>query len=157
MSCLETKKKIDLSYVRQPNDYSCVPSTVKMLVDYYIPGNAYSKKNITDFCKTTKHGTLFGDAIKVMEALGFEVWGIKTSKNYTQTAAYISAYISKDTPVWTAYTTECKYSDHMSIITGYDLEKEVFYLHDPMYGKNFKLPMGTLLYCSNEFFTVRPT
>lgn len=157
MSYLAKQNKINVPYRRQGDNNSCVPTTIKMLVDYYIPGNPYSKKDIQYFCKTSKKGTKIEHAFNLLYNYAFEIKKLKKMKKPQTMINRICNYISTDTPIAIGYSTEGKYYDHMSIITGYDLDKSLFYLHDPYYGKNFKMPMGSLIVLTGEYYIIRPT
>lgn len=148
------KKKNNIPFHKQPNDYSCVPTSLKMLLDYYIPGNVYSLDDLSLFCKTNRNGTNIYTAAKVLEAYGLDLYKLRNYKrNRLQLDRFIGL-ITEGYAVLIGYVSDI-HEHHLAVITGYDLKKAVFYLNDPWYGKDFEIPIGLILNSNNEFYITK--
>lgn len=131
------KMKTSLSkvpYYKQPNSWSCGPTCLKMVADYYKiinpkTGKPYSVSLLSKITDTDKeYGTQFKGMRKGTKELGLKLIKLdpwETMYNY----AYFNGPLITIIPDWEQPYTE----DHYIVLTktyGYDVS-----IHDPYYGK----------------------
>ncbi len=112
---------------RQVNEWSCGPSSLKIVLDYF-----NDKKSINLLIKKTgcdKTGTLHKGFRKALKAFEYKFYEKKNSS-----IKDIENFIQKAIPVIVDY--QAYHGGHFSAVIGYDRTR--FLLSDPAYNKKFK-------------------
>lgn len=122
------------------NSACCGPCCLKELGDFWKLKNSrtkknYSKQSLVRLCKTTNaNGTTDEDMFMVLADMGLYPIQIKTLR-------HIFAFLNIGYPILVATEDNEGYSNHWTVIKGYDLKDEdgeSFILSDPLYGKNYR-------------------
>lgn len=118
---------LPIGHHRQITSWSCCPSTLKIVFDYY-----KNKKNIKELIKGTEcneEGTLHKNIKKYLKKLGYAFFE-KEGANLKD----IENFIQKGIPVIVGY--EAYHGGHFSVVIGYNNKN--FLLSDPAYDKKYK-------------------
>lgn len=104
----------------QPNESSCGPSSLKIVLDYF-----KDKRSVDYLIKETKcdeNGTLHSGFIEAMEKLGYKYF-----EQADSSVEQIENFIQKGIPVIVDYQDHHFHSGgHFSVVIGYDNEKFIF-------------------------------
>ena len=123
--------KINVPYNKQKTEYTCGPSSLKMLFKFF--GENISENRISKQTKTKQSGTSHKNLINTARKHNFYCYVHENSSIHQ-----IKHFIDKNLPVIVNYIEPFDNEGHYSVIIGYDKTKII--LNDPWDGKNFKLP-----------------
>lgn len=120
--------KLNIPYHKQETSYTCGPSCVKMVLNYFKKN--ISEKRLADLEKSMpKSGTSHMHMIKCINKLNFFCFVHDKASIHS-----IKHFIKLKLPVIVNYINP---KGHYALITGYD--KNNLILNDPHYGKNYKI------------------
>ena len=143
-----SKIKLKVPYYRQPGEYECSPTCVRMLAEFYgLEGP--DLEFYIDLCKTDKHGTYSHNYLRALRYLGLEM------KRINSTKAILTA-LREGHPVLVGFRTSGVCS-HSSIIVGHDPDRHLLYFNDPYYGKSFTMPQGILRMVQHAAYRLKIT
>jgi predicted double-glycine peptidase len=145
---------LSVPLISQLDDYSCVPTCLKMVLEYVKNACSVCFPNLTikeiaeSIGTTVEDGTLFDDVErindnkKIMQAipsLGFVT-------EYACRFSGIEQEIHSERPViaWILMTDKSREFKHSVVITGLDMEGNLIYYNDPIYGSVEK-EIGTFI------------
>jgi ABC-type bacteriocin/lantibiotic exporter with double-glycine peptidase domain len=122
---------IKLPYFKQDTEYSCGPTVMRMIFQFY--GKVFSEKKLIQRLKTNKDiGTRHKAMIDLACAEGFHVYVNKESS-----FEEIRFFNNKNIPVIVYYVEPDGDDEHYAIVV--DIEEDQIVLNDPWNGERFKM------------------
>lgn len=120
--------KLKLKHYSQKKDYTCGPTCLKMVLEYY--GTKISRAKIIKLCKTTrKEGTTNKNMVKAARELGFNVFAM-----HERRVTEVTRNLHKGYPVIVSFTDPKLKDGHYSVVIGYHQKKKQLVLADPYHG-----------------------
>lgn len=144
----DSKVKLEVPYFRQPGEYQCSPTCVKMLAEFY-GCDGVDLEYFEAVCKTDKYGTYSHNYLRALRDLGLPMKRLDSTKGIVKA-------LQSGHPVLVAFKTSGTCS-HTSIIVGYDEKRHLMYFNDPYYGKNFTMPQGILRMVQHAAYVLKLT
>ena len=143
-----SKIKLDVPYYKQPGEYECSPTSVRMIAEFYgLEGP--DLEFYMDICKTKTTGTYSHNYLAALRNIGLEMRKISSTRA-------IHKALNEGHPVLVSFRTSGICS-HTSVIVGHDPDKHLLYFNDPYYGKNFTMPQGILRMVQHAAYRLKIT
>lgn len=133
--------KIDLPWLSQEQDYSCLPACVRIVLSHF--GMNLSEQEIGLACKTTPRGTDLDEAAAGLISLGLKVMKLKQAgideilRSLKQQRPVIAFLSVQELPYGFAIGM------HAVVVNGYE-ENQVSFI-DPARGEEITISMKTFL------------
>lgn len=130
------QRTLNIPYYRQPSDYTCAPTALKMLLAFY--GDVQTIEFLESACKTTSdEGTATDDLENAARKQGFTV-----RASVGNTIVDLKSSIDAGIPSLINFIDQKSGEGHFAVCVGYS-ETHII-LHDPENGPHFEITFTDL-------------
>lgn len=135
--------RLDLQPVYQPNNYTCVPACLKMILDYIRPTldmeeniPIFEVEQIADIVETKEDGTSFEDVRNLNKEILKANPSVEFATRRQSNIKEIIEEINHRRPIIVGIAIEeSGVYNHSVVITGIDMGNQLIYYNDPIYGE----------------------